>query len=163
MEKALEQARTAFHNEEVPVGAVLIDQQGHILSAAHNCPLATHDPTAHAEIVALRKGAWKEKNYRLPGTILISTLEPCLMCLGAMVQARIQGLVFGLRDPKNGAVCSRIVYPDALLWLNHHFWVVEGILEDKSRSLLKAFFSARRKTNGEVPKPGRNGPDSKSG
>lgn len=163
MAKALAEAKKAFEKEEVPVGALIIDQEGRIISSGHNCPVATNDPTAHAEIVAIRKAGSKQKNYRLNGKILVSTLEPCIMCLGAIIQARLQGLVFSLRDPKYGSVCSRISVSEDLDWLNHHFWMVEGILADQSRNLLQAFFALRRKKNGEVPKPGHNGPDSKSG
>ncbi len=163
MAKALEEAQIAFEKDEVPIGALIIDKNGQILSSGHNCPLASNDPTAHAEIVALRKTGWKQKNYRLEGKIVISTLEPCLMCLGAMINARVQGLVFSVRDPKNGAIFSRIKFPEDLSWLNHRFWVVEGILADKSQALLKSFFASKRSKNGEVPKSGHNGPDSKSG
>ena len=163
MSQALQQAEQAEAEGEVPVGAVLLDSQGCCLAADHNRPITTSDPTAHAEILALRGAAKRIGNYRLPGAMLVCTLEPCLMCLGALVQARVQGLIFAARDAKNGAVVSRLNCHSELMWLNHRFWVVEGVLEAESRQLLQRFFAARRQKNGEVAKSGHNAPDSKSG
>lgn len=147
MELALEQARLALEADEVPVGAVLVDGSGSLLAAAHNQPLGSNDPTAHAEIVALRQAGQLTRNHRLPGTMLICTLEPCLMCVGGLIQARIAGLVFGTRDPKAGAIVSRLNVFDAFSWSNHRFWVQEGILAEKSRKLLQQFFGAKRKAH----------------
>jgi len=145
MLQALEQAREAKKNDEVPVGAVLLEADGSTLARAFNQPIGLNDPTAHAEILALRRSAVLKGNYRLPGTVLVCTLEPCLMCLGALTQARVAGLVFGARDPRAGAVVSRLSYPEALPWLNHHLWWEEGIMADSCGSLLKDFFSSRRR------------------
>jgi tRNA(adenine34) deaminase len=144
MDQALEQARMAGDREEVPVGAVLLDADGSPLASAFNSPIGNNDPAAHAEVLALRKAARFRGNYRLPGTVLVCTLEPCIMCLGALTQARVAGLVFGTRDPRSGAIVSRLSYPDALPWLNHHFWWREGVRADECGALLKDFFSSRR-------------------
>jgi len=144
MSLALEEARTARDQGEVPVGAVLLDADGSLLARACNQPLRLNDPTAHAEILALRQAAEIKGNYRLPGTVLVCTLEPCLMCLGALTQARIEGLVFGTRDPRTGAIVSRLAYPGDLPWLNHHFWWREGVRAGECGSLLRAFFNSRR-------------------
>lgn len=165
MRRALNEAHAARDLNEVPVGAVVLDQDGTILSAAHNHTLSTQDPAGHAEILALRHAAMTQGNHRLSGCILVVTLEPCLMCLGALVQARIAGLVFGPRDPKAGAVLSRLNVND-LEWLNHRFWVIEGVLANECSDLLSSFFAERRKnhsagqshsslikqSSGEVPK-----------
>ncbi|GAB6059518.1 nucleoside deaminase [Desulfonatronum parangueonense] len=143
MRKALDEARTARDIGEVPVGALLLDPNGDILAAAHNRTESDVDPSGHAEILALRQAARIAGNHRLTGSVLVVTLEPCLMCLGAMVQARVAGLVFGARDPRAGAVLSRINVND-LNWLNHRFWVREGVLAEESASLLREFFTQRR-------------------
>lgn len=142
---ALEQADLAGKHGEVPVGAVVLDSGGRVLAAARNQTLQLTDPAGHAEIVALRQAAARLGNHRLSGAVLAVTLEPCLMCLGAMVQARIAGLVFGARDPKAGAVLSRLNVND-LHWLNHRFWVVEGVLAEECGTVLRDFFQARRRT-----------------
>jgi len=144
MDLALDQAREARDRDEVPVGAVLLHADGSVLARAFNRPIGLSDPTAHAEILALRQAAGHTGNYRLPGTILVCTLEPCLMCLGALTQARVAGLVFGARDPRSGAVVSRLAYPEALSWLNHHFWWEEGVRAEACGTLLRDFFSSRR-------------------
>ncbi|HDQ40446.1 MAG TPA: nucleoside deaminase [Desulfonatronum sp.] len=144
MQLALEQAELAGRQGEVPVGAVVLDASGGILAATHNQTLDQVDPAGHAEILALRQAAAKVNNHRLTGAVLVATLEPCLMCLGALVQARIAGLIFGVRDPKAGAVLSRINVND-LDWLNHRFWTVEGVLAEKCATVLQDFFQARRK------------------
>jgi len=144
MEQALAEAGRAEAAGEVPVGALVLDSERRQLAAASNRPIAANDPTAHAEVLALRAAASRVGNYRLPGAILICTLEPCLMCLGALVQARVQGVVFATRDPRYGAVVSRFDCQKDLEWLNHRFWVVEGVLEEKSREMLQRFFAQRR-------------------
>jgi tRNA(adenine34) deaminase len=145
MHLALEQARQSALAGEVPVGAVLVHQE-HLLAAAGNHPIGSLDPTAHAEILAIREAARKLGNYRLPGTTLYVTLEPCIMCMGAIIQARIDRLVFGARDPKAGAAesCYRIG-TDALL--NHTIAIESGILADECGEILKEFFQGKRRKN----------------
>jgi tRNA(adenine34) deaminase len=149
MEIALEEAKKAWTEGEVPVGAVLVDQRGEILARDHNRCIGLNDPTAHAEILAIREAAKIKKNYRLDNTTLVVTIEPCPMCAGAAVNARIKKLVFGAFDPKAGAAGS--VYDIAFgKKLNHNIEVVSGILSEKCASLIKKFFEMKRK--GEVPK-----------
>lgn len=143
MALALEQARAAEAQGEVPVGAVLLGADGSVLAQASNGPIGSNDPTAHAEILCLRRAAQALGNYRLTGTLLAVTLEPCVMCLGALIQARVAGVVFGARDPKAGAVVSNLPGPD-LPFLNHRFWVREGILAQDAGRLLSDFFARRR-------------------
>jgi len=150
MARALKQAHLAGKRGEVPIGAVVIDGlTGRILGEAGNSPIGLCDPTAHAEILALRQACEAARNYRLPGVILAVTLEPCLMCLGAMVHARIAGLVFGAPDPKAGAVVSRLEGA-SLPFLNHHFPVLKGVLADQCGGMLTRFFANRRKTQGSA-------------
>lgn len=144
MGHALDQAAKAADIGEVPVGAVLVSQSGQIVSATHNAPLTTNDPSAHAEMLAIRDGANKIGNYRLTDYTLVVTLEPCMMCLGAMIHARIGGLVFGARDPKSGALVSCLEGAD-LPFVNHHFPYLDGIRADECSSILKEFFKSRRK------------------
>ena len=144
MRQALVEAKAARDRGEVPVGAVVLDSSGTLLSAAHNRTLTDQDPAGHAEMLALREAAIKVGNHRLTDCVLVVTLEPCLMCLGALIQARIAGLVFGARDPKAGAVLSRVNIND-LDWLNHRFWVIEGVLAEESSKLLSSFFAERRR------------------
>lgn len=142
MQQALAEARTAAQLGEVPVGAVLV-ADNRLLAAAGNSPIALHDPTAHAEIRVLRRAAKKRANYRLPGTTLYVTLEPCIMCMGAIIHARVERVVFGAYDPKTGAACS--VYQlgtDSLL--NHALTVEGGLLQEECSQLLKSFFRAKR-------------------
>ncbi len=143
MQLALKEARGAARQGEVPVGAVLLGPNGDILAKAGNGPVAYNDPTAHAEILVLRQGAEKLGNYRLKNCILVATLEPCLMCLGAMLHARIHGLVFGARDEKAGALISCLDGVDLSL-ATHRFPFVEGILAEESRALLQEFFQKKR-------------------
>jgi len=144
MQQALEEAGKAGKRGEVPVGAVLADATtGEILARGSNRCIELSDPTAHAEIIALRRAGENRRNYRLPGTVLAVTLEPCLMCLGAVIQARIDGLIYGPRDPGAGALFSRLDILD-FAWLNHKFWIVENILEDECRDLLQNFFRDKR-------------------
>jgi tRNA(adenine34) deaminase len=138
---ALEQAALARERGEVPVGAVVV-REDRVLGAGFNQPIGSHDPTAHAEVVALRAAARAVGNYRLPGARLYVTVEPCLMCVGAIVHARIATVVYGATDPKAGAV--RSLLDPATLPLNHRFAVVEGVLADECAALLRDFFRARR-------------------
>ena len=144
MELALEQAGVAARQGEVPVGAVLVDERGQVLAKAGNMPVKQCDPTAHAEILVLRQGAKKVGNYRLTGTTLYVTIEPCFMCAGAMVLARIKRLVYGAQDPKSGA-CGTLYNIVQDSRLNHHLEVSQGILAEECRSLIQAFFQKRRK------------------
>ena len=135
----------AGRSGEAPIGAVVIDAtSGRVLAEACNSPIRLNDPTAHAEILALRQAGEVLGNYRLSGAILAVTLEPCLMCLGAMVHARIGGLIFGARDLKAGAVVSNLDGL-ALPFLNHRFPVLEGVLAEECGSTLSRFFASRRK------------------
>lgn len=144
MNQAILQAKEALSAGEVPVGAVLADQEGRILARAHNQPIGRADPTAHAEILVLRQGGTLCRNYRLNGAVLVVTIEPCLMCMGAAVNARIARLVFGAPDPKAGAAGSLYaIHQDQRL--NHRVEVTSGIMGDECSALLKAFFQARRK------------------
>jgi tRNA(adenine34) deaminase len=140
---ALEAAREALAAGEVPVGAVLVTKGGEIVARTHNRPLALRDPTAHAEILALRQAALKVRNYRLPGFSLYVTIEPCLMCLGAMLTARLRRLVYGAPDPKGGACVSLYRIPEDPR-LNHRLEVTGGVREAECRELLQQFFRARR-------------------
>jgi len=142
MRRALELARTGGAAEEVPVGAVLV-ANGEIAGKGNNQPVSLGDPTAHAEIQAIRAAARKIGNYRLPGTTLYVTLEPCLMCAGALVTARVERLVFAARDLRFGAVRSKFRAADSGL-LNHSVTVCEGLLAAEAAELLKAFFDRLR-------------------
>src|SRR3954469_21611810 len=142
MEAALEEARRARDAGEVPIGAVVaID--GEIVGRGFNQPISSGDPTAHAEIVAIRAAAARVGNYRLTGATLCVTIEPCLMCVGAIVHARIATLVFGAAEPKSGALVST-VRAGELPGLNHRFEVVAGTREEECRSLMVEFFRERR-------------------
>ncbi len=144
MQAALAEARKAVAEGEVPVGAVLADiHSGRIVSKGRNQCIGLNDPSAHAEIIALRRAGRIRKNYRLQDTVLVVTLEPCLMCLGAIVQARVAGLVFGARDPRAGALFSRHDILD-FAWIHSKFWIVEGVLEHECLDLLQDFFRNRR-------------------
>jgi tRNA(adenine34) deaminase len=143
METALNEAKKAACKGEVPVGAVLIDANGNILSKAHNQTILRSDPTAHAEILAIREGAQKVQNYRLPGTVLYATIEPCIMCMGAIIHARIATLVFGTPDPKWGAAGSLYHFAEDGR-LNHRPKVVGGVCETSCRNIIQAFFRERR-------------------
>lgn len=142
MEQAFFQALGAARKGEVPVGAVLVGPEG-MLAAAGNSPIGLHDPTAHAEILVLRTASANISNYRLPNTTLYVTLEPCIMCMGALIQARISRLVYGADDPKTGAASSvYTIGSDGRL--NHRIEVRGGILADRCGELLRAFFKTRR-------------------
>ena len=142
MREALAEAQRAWDLGEVPVGAVVV-KDGVVIARGFNQPIAGHDPTAHAEIVAMRAAAQALGNYRLPGCELYVTLEPCVMCSGAMMHARLAKVVYGARDPKTGAAGS-VVDLFASEQLNHHTAAVGGVLEDECGTLLKAFFASRR-------------------
>ena len=142
MELALAAASDAGRIGEVPIGAVVV-LRGEILARAHNAPIVLSDPTAHAEILALREAARRVQNYRLPGATLYVTVEPCLMCVGAIVQARVARVVFGCSDAKAGALGS--VYDLAAgRQTNHRFHVTRGICAEEARRLLQKFFQLRR-------------------
>lgn len=143
MRQALQEAQTALGFGEVPVGAVLVSN-GEVLASGFNQPIHEVDPTAHAEIVTLRRAARTLGNYRLTGTTLYVTLEPCLMCAGALMQARVGTLVYGAAEPKAGAIRSILRLAD--LTLNHRLEVIEGVLEDECRRLVQDFFKLRRET-----------------
>ncbi len=142
MAEALALARAAQARGEVPVGAIVV-RDGAIVGRGGNAPIAASDPTAHAEIAALREAGRALGNYRLPGCELFVTLEPCAMCAGAMLHARIARLVYGARDPKTGA-CGSVVDLFAEERLNHHARAEGGVLADECGLLLSAFFAARR-------------------
>ena len=142
MNLALEQAKKAEEKGEVPVGAILV-KDGLIIARAHNQPISTNDATAHAEIQALRAAGEKLKNYRLTGTSLYVTLEPCAMCLGAIMHARVERIVFGAHDPKTGVCGSSENLMDSNCF-NHKIDLVSGVLENESKQLLKNFFISRR-------------------
>lgn len=142
MRLALAAAEQARLQGEVPVGAVLV-KDGEVVAIGHNGPIGRHDPTAHAEIVALRAAAEKLGNYRLPGCELYVTLEPCAMCSGAMMHARLARVVYAARDPKTG-VCGSVLDLFAHEGLNHHTEVVGGVLALEASSMLKSFFAERR-------------------
>jgi tRNA(adenine34) deaminase len=143
MELALAEARRAGERGEVPVGAVLVDEGGQVLASAGNRSIELHDPSAHAEMLALREGARKIGNYRLFGATLYVTLEPCAMCAGAFIHARIARLVYGAADPKTGAIDSvyRIGSDNQL---NHRLVVQSGVMAEQSATLLREFFRSRR-------------------
>ena len=143
MQLALAQAAQAQQLGEVPVGAVLVDAQGELLATGFNRTIIDHDPTAHAEIVALRVGAKQVQNYRLPGASLYVTLEPCAMCLGAMLHARLARVVFGAPDPKTG-VCGSVLNLALEKQLNHHTQVEGGVLAQECGDTLRQFFKERR-------------------
>ena len=142
MNEALEMARCALAAGEVPVGAI-VAVDGEIVGRGFNQPLSSNDPTAHAEIVAIRDAARTVANYRLTGATLCVTVEPCLMCVGALVHARIGTLLFGAVEPRTGAVTST-VRAGELPGHNHRFEVVAGVLESDCRALMQDFFRARR-------------------
>jgi tRNA(adenine34) deaminase len=142
MRAALELAAQAAQAGEVPVGAVLV-KEGRIIGRGYNRPIGTADPTAHAEVVAMREAAASLGNYRLPGCELFVTLEPCAMCVGAMIHARIARVVYGARDPKTGA-CGSIVDLPGLATFNHHGTFEGGMLADECGDMLKRFFADRR-------------------
>ena len=144
MQQALDQAQLAMAAGEVPVGAVLVNTATQVLvAAAHNAPIQAQDPTAHAEVQVLRLAAARLTNYRLPGTTLYVTLEPCMMCIGALIHARVERLVFATREPKAGAVVSQDQLSERP-WLNHRLSVTGGVMAAEAQALLQTFFAERR-------------------
>jgi tRNA(adenine34) deaminase len=143
MAQALACAREAEARGEVPVGAVIVDAAGTVVARAANAPIAGNDPTAHAEILALRAAGRELGNYRLPGCVLYVTLEPCAMCVGALVHARIARIVYGAPDPKTGA-CGSVFELASSPKLNHRIEVTGGVLAEESAALLRQFFATRR-------------------
>lgn len=143
MEIAIQEAGKAERKGEVPVGAVLVNGDKEILSASHNQPISLSDPTAHAEILVLREAAARIQNYRLLSTVLYVTVEPCVMCMGAIIHARVSTLVFGTKDFKWGAAGSlyNFAQDDRL---NHHPQVIGGICQDTCRQLMQNFFKNKR-------------------
>jgi tRNA(adenine34) deaminase len=139
---ALEQAREAQAAGEVPVGAVLV-KDGKVIGAGFNAPISCHDPSAHAEMQALRAAGQALGNYRLPGCVLYVTLEPCAMCVGAMLHARIERLVYGAADPKTGA-CGSVLDLFSEPRLNHHATVTAGVMSEECGALLREFFAGKR-------------------
>ena len=142
MSIAIDEANQAMDRNEVPVGAVLVKNDT-LIAQAHNKPITKNDPTAHAEIQLLRKAGEQQKNYRLPKSTLYVTLEPCTMCFGAMVHARIDRIVYGASDPKTG-VCGSRMNLNEENFFNHKISITSGILEKESSELLKLFFKSRR-------------------
>jgi tRNA(adenine34) deaminase len=142
MDLALAEARKAEQAQEVPVGAIIVLEDV-VIGSGFNQPISTNDPTSHAEIVALRKAAETVRNYRLPGATMYCTVEPCMMCAGAMIHARIARLVFGTPDPKAGSAGSIYNVPTDPR-LNHRVEVVSGIQENQCAALLREFFARRR-------------------
>lgn len=142
MQQAISLAQHAAEQDEVPVGAVLV-RDNELLGEGWNQPILAHDPSAHAEILALRSAALQQKNYRLPNTTLYVTLEPCLMCMGALLHARVERLVFGAYDPKVGSV-QRLQEISGNAILNHKIDIQGGLLEEDCAKLLTRFFQSRR-------------------
>jgi tRNA(adenine34) deaminase len=144
MRLALAQAALAREAGEVPVGAVLV-LDGAVIGAGYNQPITAHDPTAHAEVVALRAAAASLANYRLTASTMYVTVEPCLMCVGAMVHARVGTVVYGATEPRSGAIVS-MTSAHEFPGLNHRVEAIGGVLEDECRAIIQSFFKARRAT-----------------
>ena len=153
MEAALEEARRGLEAGEVPIGAVVV-VDGRIVSRAFNQPIGAIDPTAHAEVLALREAAQRVGNYRLTDATVYVTLEPCLMCVGALVHARVREVVYGAAEPKTGVLVSTMRALETP-GLNHRFLVTGGVLADECRNLIQEFFQARRRQppnpNDQIP------------
>jgi tRNA(adenine34) deaminase len=144
MTLALEEAKKAGQKDEVPIGAVLVAQSGEILSLTYNQTISQADPTAHAEILALREGAQQLANYRLLNTRLYVTVEPCIMCMGAIVHARVSKLIFGAPDPKWGAVGSLYNFAEDKR-LNYRPEIIKGVCQDECAELIQSFFRLKRR------------------
>lgn len=142
MLQAIEQANLAYKNDEVPVGAVVV-RNDQLLGAGFNSCIGQNDPTAHAEVQAIRQACQELENYRLDGAVLYVTVEPCLMCLGTIVHARIDKVVFGTKEPKAGALLERLTN-DTIEYGNHSFTVVGGVLADQCQQLMSSFFESKR-------------------
>lgn len=151
MKLAIDEAKKAYEKGEVPVGAVVV-VNGKIIARAHNSPISSKDPTAHAEILALRKASKKTGNYRLEEATIFSTLEPCLMCFGAIVHARIKKLVYGASDPKGGFT----VFSFDNKKINHKIIIESGLLSEECSEILSKFFKERRGTEVVITGPTRN-------
>jgi len=149
MRAALHEAARARTAGEVPIGAVVV-LDGVVIGSGYNHPIGAHDPTAHAEVVALRAAAARAGNYRLTGATLYVTVEPCLMCVGAMIHARIATVVYGTTEPKAGAIVS-MTRATELAGLNHRLEAVGGVLEDECRALIQEFFKERRPSTARSP------------
>ncbi|HIM14380.1 MAG TPA: tRNA adenosine(34) deaminase TadA [Acidobacteria bacterium] len=145
MREALIEGKIALLAGEVPVGSVVVAADGQIVGRGFNQPIGANDPTAHAEIQALRDAARLLGNYRLNGTTLYVTVEPCPMCAGALIHSRVDRLVYGTHEPKSGAVCSAMRMLDHPA-LNHRIEIVSGVLEDKCREMIQDFFGEKRRT-----------------
>lgn len=143
MQQALQLAQQAQLLGEVPVGALVVSENGELLASGFNQPITQYDPTAHAEIVALRAASQVIKNYRLPNTTLYVTIEPCTMCLGAMMHARVSRLVFGAKEPRAGAVVSQL-NAESLSFFNHQIAVTGGVLEEQCGAIIRDFFRNKR-------------------
>ncbi|OGR58482.1 MAG: tRNA-specific adenosine deaminase [Desulfobacula sp. RIFOXYB2_FULL_45_6] len=143
MNLALIEARKAAESDEVPVGAIIIDNGNHVIGYGHNCPITSHDPSSHAEINAIRMASKAMNNYRLVDTTLYVTLEPCIMCMGAIIHARIKRVVFSAKDPKWGAAVSLYQLADDKR-LNHHPEINSGIFEEQTKHLIRNFFINKR-------------------
>ncbi len=143
MQKALDAAKKAGYADEVPIGACIVDNTGKLLAAAGNLTISKSDPTAHAEILVLRKAAKKTGNYRLIDTTVYTTVEPCAMCAGALVNARVKRLVYGAKDERFGAVETLFRICDSSS-LNHRMEIESGVLADECRALMQDFFRAKR-------------------
>lgn len=146
MDLAIDEAEKAYRLAEVPVGAVLVGPDGQILSKAHNMPITSNDPTAHAEILAIRGACIRVGNYRLPETSVYVTLEPCAMCVGAMLHARVSRLVFGAHDPRSGAAGS-VLDLTGVGSFNHQIDVTAGVLSENCAEILRRFFKERRRSS----------------
>ena len=149
MQQALDLAREAWNAGEVPVGAVVV-ADGKIVGRGYNQPISSHDPTAHAEVMALRDAAGQLANYRLPGATLYVTMEPCVMCAGAILHARVARVVYGAKEYKTGAHGS-IMDVFAEPRLNHHCEIVGGVLADECAAMISGFFEARRQQKKAIP------------
>ncbi len=143
MNLAIKEAQKAADIDEVPVGAVIVDINNEIIGTGFNCPISSNDPTSHAEINALRMASTAINNYRLINTTLYVTIEPCIMCMGAMIHARVKRIVYGAKDPKWGAADSLYRLADDKR-LNHQPEIISGICEEKTRQILKDFFINKR-------------------
>lgn len=146
MREALIEARKAEAEGEIPVGAVLL-LNNKVIGRSHNSSIQNHDPSAHAEIVVLRQAGRASQNYRLPGSVMIVTIEPCIMCMGAMIHARVEEVIYGAPDLKAGAAATCFQLADEPQ-LNHKIRVTAGVLEPECSAILKDFFSARRRDAG---------------
>ncbi|QGY41123.1 tRNA-specific adenosine deaminase [Pseudodesulfovibrio cashew] len=144
MDVAFREACKAAAEGEAPIGAALFSSSGELIAKAHNRPISLNDPTGHAEVLCLRRAGEAMGNYRLPGTILAVTLEPCLMCTGAILHARVTGVVMGALDPRAGALVTNMD-GSALPFTNHKVWTLHGVMESECSTLLKRFFLEKRK------------------